>query len=327
MHSIGDYFRTLFDRFGKGWNRFWFAPRDPLTLGMIRILTAAMAIALYLTYLPDLTRLFGPDGLLSRDAMLDMRDRVPVFSTFDWARSTAALWIFYWAGAAALAAMLVGLFTRVTSVLALVAVLSLIYRGPMLARPVDDIVAMLMFYLCLGPCGRTLSIDAWIQRMRSTSSGTARSIVPSSAATISTRLIQVHLSAIYFAMAFAKLRGTIGTSIWWDGSAVWDLMARPEYPLVNLSGLGFSDPGWYFINIWTLAILAFEFSFAILIWNRLARPLLLGISLIMWVGTALLTGMVSFAVIMLVAGLAFIPPATLRGWRRSPLEPAVQARD
>ena len=313
MLAIRSYFRTLGDRFGNGWTRFWFAPSDPLTLGVIRILTALTALALYLTYLPDLERLFGPGGLLSRDAMLQIRDEIPIFSIFDYATSSTTLWIFYWAGAIALLAMLLGLFTRVTSILALVAVLSLIHRGPMLARPVDEIVAMLMFYLCLGPCGRTLSLDAWIRRLRAGSGTNAAAqrpltiAVPSSGATISIRLIQIHLTAIYVAMAFAKLRG----EIWWNGSAVWDLLARPNGPLIHV-GSSVSNASWYLVNFWTVTIVAFELCFAVLIWNRLARPLLLGISLVMWLGTALLTGMVSFAFIMLVASLAFVPSSTFR---------------
>jgi hypothetical protein len=316
MLAIGGYFRTLCDRFGKGWNRFWFAPSDPLTLGVIRILTALVALGLYLTYLPDLERLFVPEGLLSRDAMLRIRGDIPIFSMFDYATSSSALWFFYWAGAVALALMLVGLFTRATAILALVAVLSLIHRGPVLARPVDEIVAMLMFYLCLGPCGRTLSLDALLKRRGAGSRSTAAfrplsGAVQSSAATISIRLMQIHVTAIYVAMAVAKLRGVI----WWDGSAVWDLLVRPDWPLIHVSGRP-NEAEWYLINAWTLAIVAFELCFAVLIWNRLARPLLLGISLFMWLGTAILTGMVSFAFIMLVANLAFVPSSTFRGYRQ-----------
>jgi hypothetical protein len=314
MLAVGSYFRTLCNRFGNGWTRFWFAPSDPLTLGVIRILTAMVALALYLTYLPDLNRLFAPGGLLSRNAMLQIRGDIPIFSIFDYATSTTSLWLFYWLGAAVLLAMLVGLFTRVTAVLALVAVLSLIHRGPVLARPVDEIVAMLMFYLCLGPCGRTLSLDAWIHRRRANSPNTEAprlkaTTAPSSAATISVRLMQIHLTAIYVAMAFAKLRG----GVWWNGSAVWDLLARPNWPLVHVSGRP-NEFGWYLINLWTLAIVVFELCFAVLIWNRLARPLLLGLSLVVWIGTALSSGMTSFAFMMLVANLAFVPSSAFCGW-------------
>ena len=35
---IAAYFRELFAGARQGWNRFWFTPTDPATLGLIRIL-------------------------------------------------------------------------------------------------------------------------------------------------------------------------------------------------------------------------------------------------------------------------------------------------
>jgi hypothetical protein len=309
MPAVNQYFRNLVERFGGGWNRFWFTPSDPITLSVIRILTALVALGLYLTFWPDLQRFFGPDGLLSRDAMLELRGTVPVFSMFDHAQTASAVSAMYWAGAVALALMMVGLFTRLTTILALVAVLSLIHRGPVLARPVDDIVAMLMVYLCIGPCGAALSLDSWLRHRRASNHGTNLLSVPrlSSAGTVSLRLMQVHLTAIYAAMALAKLKG----SPWWDGSAVWGLIARPDARVVDLTALGGAN--WvYVINIWTLAIVLFELCFAVFIWNRLARPLLLALALPMWLGTAVVSGMISFGLIMLVANLAFISPEAMR---------------
>jgi len=311
MAAVNDYFRTLVERFGQGWNRFWFTPSDPLPLGVVRVLTALVALGVYLTYLPDLDQFFGPDGLLSRDFVLQLRGNVPVFSMFDYAQTSGELHAFFWLGATAIGLLLTGLFTRVTSVLALVAMLSIVDRGPVLARPVDDILAMLMFYLCLGPCGRTLSLDAWLRRLRAGSREAAvleaAAPTPSWGATVSLRLMQVHLAAIYGAMAVAKMKG----SVWWDGTAVWGLIARPESRLVDLTAM--ASPHFdYLVNSWTHSIVAFELCFALLIWNRLARPLLLALALPIWIGTALLTGMVSFALVMLVANLAFVSPATFR---------------
>jgi hypothetical protein len=310
MPAVKQYFQTLTERLGDGWNRFWFTPSDPITLSAIRVLTALVALGLYLTYWPDLQRLFGPDGLLSRDSMLELRGNVPVFSMFDHAQTASALAVMYWTGALALVLMLVGLFTRVTTVLALVAVLSLIHRGPVVARPVDDIVAMLMVYLCIGPCGAAFSVDARLARQRGDRSQSMLHSAPrlSSAGTISLRLMQVHLTAIYAAMALAKLKG----APWWNGMAVWGLVARPDSRVVNLTAL--AAQSWiYVINLWTLAIVAFELCFALLIWNRTARPLLLALALPMWLATAVVSGMISFGLIMLVANLAFVSPEAMRG--------------
>ena len=88
------------------------------------------------------------------------------------------------------------------------------------------------------------------------------------------------------------------------------LIARPESALVDLRWLH-EYP--YVINAWTTAIFAFEPIFAVLIWNRTARPLLIGLSAIIWTGTALITGLVPFCLAMFVAGLAFVPAES---WHR-----------
>src|ERR1041385_1601959 len=78
------YLSQLSRRVGQGWTYFWFTPSDPFTLSVLRVLTAAVALALYLSYLPDLEIWFGPDGLLSENAMLRLRGAVPLFSMFDY---------------------------------------------------------------------------------------------------------------------------------------------------------------------------------------------------------------------------------------------------
>ena len=135
-----------------------------------------------------------------------------------------------------------------------------------------------MFYLCLGPAGASFSIDSVIRKSRKTeSSGAATPGAPliewSSAATVAIRLMQIHLALIYGAMLIAQLQG----AAWWQGTAVWWLMARPESRLVNLTflaGMG-ERPLTYLMNIFTYAVLLYEFCFAVLIWNPLARPILL----------------------------------------------------
>jgi hypothetical protein len=310
MAGSESYFSGLSQRLGQAWNRFWFTPSDPFTLAVLRVLTAGVALALYLSYIPDLEQWFGPDGLLSENSMLRLRGTVPVFSIFDYATSNTSLWVFFWLGAAALSLFLIGLFTRVTAVLALVAVLSLIHRGPVLARPVDDIVAMMMFYLCLGPSGAALSIEAWWSRRKTIDAGQLAPAPPTSwSATVATRLMQIHVSVIYFLMAMAKLK----SPVWWMGTAVWGLLAKPESRLIYLPGLANPEPpAVYILNAWTLSIVIFELAFAFLIWNRLARPLLLGLALPIWIGISLLTGMTSWVLMMLVANLAFVSPAALR---------------
>ncbi|HEY2146367.1 MAG TPA: hypothetical protein VGH32_00425, partial [Pirellulales bacterium] len=293
---------------GSAWNRAWFTPSDPFTLCVIRVFTGFVALGLYLSYIPDLEQLFGPNGLLSESGMLRLRGSVPIFSIFDYAHSTRSLWFLFWIGAAAIGLFLVGAFTRVTAVLALIAVLSLIHRGPVLARPVDDVLVVVMFCLCLGPSGAALSLDSWWNRRHSRPLDHSASLPQKSwAATVAVRLLQVHISLIYFLMVLAKLRTR--SPVWWSGTAVWGLIAKPESRLFDLT---FLSDHIYVLNAWTLAIVGFELCFALLIWVRIARPLLLGLAVPIWIGIALLTGMTSWAIMMLIANLAFVSPAALR---------------
>src|SRR6516225_200347 len=48
------------------WNRFWFNPADPTTLGFVRICAGLMVFYIHLSYSFDL------EALLSRDAWLDL---------------------------------------------------------------------------------------------------------------------------------------------------------------------------------------------------------------------------------------------------------------
>jgi hypothetical protein len=314
---MGNYFRTVGNRFGSAWTRFWFTPSDAVVLSLLRVLTAAVALWWYLSLLPDLQKWFGPNGLLSLDLALNVRNMVDsraAFSLLDYVNTASQLWLVYGLGIAALAMMLFGLFSRVTTIASLVFVLSFIHRGPMLARPVDDILPMLMFYLCLGPSGANFSIDASLRRRRQQRTpgalkADATGIYWSSAATVAIRLMQIHLTLIYAAMVIAQLQG----GVWWQGTALWWLMARPESRLIDLTGLSSMGLAFeYVVNLFTHGIVIYELCFVFLIWNPLARPILLVLGAFMWAGLALIGGSVSFAVLMLVANLAFVSPQTLR---------------
>ncbi|HEX3726208.1 MAG TPA: HTTM domain-containing protein, partial [Pirellulales bacterium] len=52
-----------------GWNRFWFEPTDPATLGAIRIAAGAMLLYTHLVWSLALQSFFGPQGWLSANAV------------------------------------------------------------------------------------------------------------------------------------------------------------------------------------------------------------------------------------------------------------------
>jgi hypothetical protein len=337
MRAILVYLNTLCQVFGQGWNRFWFTPSDPFTLAPVRIGAGLMAFYLVATYTPDLETFFGHKGLVPVESLKvlelqthnlrsflppTIRETLPRasrFSYLDYVPDHTGLWAAHVAGLVILALFTAGCFTRVTSILALVVFLSYVHRGPMLTAQVEPILAFVMLYLCLGPAGRSLSIDACLAARRPTeqailprkasSVSRATTDVPqfsaSVAATVSIRLIQVHLTLVYAMMGIGKLAG----EVWWNGLGMWWLIARPEMRLVDWTWLAAYPK---LVAAWTHFQVAFELGFAVLVWNRTARPLMLALSIVAWLFLAPVTGLATFSLMMLVANLAFLSPSWMR---------------
>lgn len=303
---VSAYCSKLIHAFGEGWNRFWMTPSHPLPLAVLRLLTGLMALWWVGSYSADLVRFFGPGGMLPPELIEQLGSaNLARFSVLDFVESSSMLWVVQITSIGVLVLFTLGLFTRVTSVLSLVVILSYVHRAPVITGQLEPILVMVLFYLCFGPAGKCLSLDAWRCRTGSpdrmaVNEGLAQESTV--ATTVVIHLIQVQLSVIYLMMGIGKLAEPGDT--WWIGDAVWWLLATPGGPLVDLT---FLSPHPYMINAWSHAIVLFELSFAILIWNRLARPLLLVLAVPMWCSIALLTGLVSFALMMLIANLAFVP--------------------
>jgi hypothetical protein len=310
-NAIRQYFAQLTQAFGQGWNRFWFTPSDPITVCVVRIVAGAAALLYVGSFTFDLERWFGPNGFLPVETIQRVMETQPgegaayQWSYLNYIDSLALLWVAHAAALVIVAMFALGLFTRVTSVLALITVLSYIHRAPVLAAQFEPVLATMILYLCVSPCGRYLSLDNWRRRRRAGEPRPAEISDQSWLATVGVRLVQVHLAMLYLIMALAKLEW----ETWWDGGAVWWLMAQPQSRLVDLT---FLRENLLLINAWTHAMVLFELAYGVLIWNRLARPLLIGASVVMWTLTALLTGLVPFCLLMIAAGAAFVPPATWR---------------
>jgi len=313
--AVVEYFRTLCDRFGQGWNRFWFTPSDPHALSALRIVAGLMAWYVLLTYSFDLERFFGPGGMLPLDLVAQLNEleagaRGAVrWSYLDYIHDVGTLWAMHVAGLVVVGLFAVGFLTRITSVLSFVVFLSYLHRAPVVTSHVEPILVFLLLYLCLGPAGACFSVDRWLadrrRRARPVSIGDESLSPRSGWATVAVRLIQVHLVFVYLSMGLGKVLG----DVWWNGSAVWWLAARPESRLVDLTWLH-SYP--LLFNVWTLAVVVFELGFVVFVWNSLARPLVLGIGVLLWASLAVVTGSVAWCVLMCLANVVFVSPESLR---------------
>lgn len=319
--TASSYWQELAEQFGGGWNRFWFTPANPTTLAGLRIASGVAAVAYLGSHTADLVSWFAADGMLpvatvgQLTADAAQYEGLPEsfrWSALNYAQSSGELWTVHVLALVAALLFTAGCFTRITGIATSIAVLSYVHRAPMLTGQFEPILTMLLLYLCIGPCGAIWSVDAWFARRRAVkkdNSPAGSPLQPSVLANISLRLIQLHVAALYVIMGLSKLSGTFGfeyDAIWWRGEALWWLITRTESRLIDLTSLNGATAS-YFLNAWTHTVVASELAFGILIWNRLARPLLLVISSALWLLLAPVSGLVTFCLVMLIANLSFVP--------------------
>ena len=309
MKAIAAYCGRLSQTAGGAWNDFWFDRLDPASMGVLRIFVGLAALWFLLSYSTDLIAWFGPEGVLPPESVRQLSRADVEFhfrlSHLNYVTSPAGIWICHLAALTAALAFTVGIFTRFTSVLTLAAVLSYVHRAPILIGQFEPVLTMSLFYLCIAPAGAFLSLDRFVFRRKADQPADGAP-EGSLAANIATKLMQIHVAAIYVMMGLMKLGG----ECWWTGEAVGWLIYRPETSLIDLSFLHL-----YAVNAWTHAIVLFELSFPLLVWVRPLRPIVLAVAVVMWTLLAVLTGLVSFCAMMIVVNLVFVPPEFWRSVR------------
>jgi hypothetical protein len=62
----------------RGWDRFWFRPADPTTLGLIRIAAGLIVLYVHLVYTFDLQQLFGEHAWVDARAINLLRKQMPI---------------------------------------------------------------------------------------------------------------------------------------------------------------------------------------------------------------------------------------------------------
>ncbi|MCC7086371.1 MAG: HTTM domain-containing protein [Pirellulales bacterium] len=298
------YFRELRQGAWDGWNRFWFSPSDPATLGLLRILAGAMLFYTHLVWTLGLEDFFGNSHpWLTREAI----SALPGHATTKWSYfylidSPAMLWCVHIAALIVFALLTIGLWSRVMSILAFIASVSYIHRASLAQFGLDDTNVMLAMYLMVGPSGAAYSVDRWLKRRRK---HRELAIETSIGANLAVRLIQVHMCVVYLFSGIGKLVG----DPWWDGTAIWGAVANLEYQSVDMTWLG--------RHPWIMAILThvtvfWETFYCALIWPRLARPIMLAIAVALHLSIGAFLGMWTFGLAMLIGNAAFISPWVVR---------------
>ena len=275
------------------WNRFWFPPATARRLAPVRVLAGLLGMLLAWTWLDDLDVWFGPGGMVSGDVIDGWRSGWAV-SAFDAVAGPTGLRVLFAVGVVAFALLAAGAATPAAAPIAALFHASLLHRGPMLAGPADDVLAVILWCLVVGRSGDTLSLD----RMIADRSG--RSVGPSWRNRTALGLLRVHASVLAAAAALSQLKG----DVWWNGSAAWHLAAREGSRLDVAGALAGSE---YLTNLLTHAIPLFEIGFAVAVWPRRFRRAAAIAGVVGWPLVGLLAGEPAWGGAMAILALACLP--------------------
>jgi hypothetical protein len=283
--------RRVGDRVRGAWEGFFFTPESTAPLAVLRIAYGLVAALWTLTQLPDLFVFYGPDGLLPTPPPVTA-GQWGVLTTLNSVPAISVVWLVTLLAALALA---VGAFPQVAAVVLLVGFIALDRRNPYLLNSGDILLRVMAVYLVFAPSGASLSWDRWRRHPDRFWEFPRR-------APWAIRMLQVQLSVMYLAAVWAKLQG----DVWRNGTALsyalrmLDQLRAPSPELVAGSGL--------LVEWLTFGTLLLELSIGILVWNRRARPWVLGAGFLMHLGIEIVIMVGFFSIAVWCLYLAFLPP-------------------
>ena len=309
-------FRNWVAAIGRDWSNFWFEPRLPNTLCVLRILTGAMLLYCHIVLASDLSSFLGEDAWINNTTAKQLHDNAFLVEG-DWGKSYlwyldgTAVWAHHILAILVTAAFMVGFLTRVTGPMAWFLQLMYIHRLTGALFGLDQIVTYCAMYLAFAPCGSLYSVDAWLRENLTDRRDKVwfQWLFPSSSrstsASVATRLLQLHLCVIYLFGGLAKARG----EFWWDGTAVWYSVANYEYQSFDMTWLA-AYP--LIFSALSNATMFWEIFYCALVWPYRTRWIVLAVAVGVHGGIALFLGMATFGLMMIFANLIFIEPEWFR---------------
>jgi hypothetical protein len=243
---------------------FFLKPYSPWPAAAFRVLFGLCVCATLLMLHGDWLNWFGVQGWISM-ATIDQAEsgfRLNLFAIFPQDNWIAGL---YWLFLTASVTLVIGLCTRISSMIVFLGLNSINQRMPLILHGGDAFLRSAGFFLIFASSGAVFSVDNWLRSIRRPS----ERALPRLIAPWPLRLVQCQLAILYLTSFWWKAKG----STWRDGSALFYVLHLRElhrFPIPKL-----------FYKVWPLrfgtwSAMAFELLFPCLVWFRKCRnPILM----------------------------------------------------
>jgi uncharacterized membrane protein YphA (DoxX/SURF4 family) len=264
----------------KKFNEAMFGWGSPVVFGVVRIVTGLLALTNFLMILVDFDSWFTERGFIPLwhakkwgMVMTEWGSELPRLNLLSQVTDSRVTMFVYALCLVSCLLTMVGLWTRLSSIVMFVTMVSLHHRAPDILHSGDTLLRQMALYVMLAPSGAACSLDRLIAIYK----GKAATL-PALVSMWPQRMMQFQVTLVYFTTVWHKMMGTH----WRDGTATWFVPQLHEFDRFPVPAFVDTQP---FVALTTYGTLVIELAIAFLAYAKPAR---------MWV---LLSGVLLHAVI------------------------------
>jgi len=278
-------------KLGRRWCEFFFAPRDTLPCDIVRIGYAGVLLCMFALGAPQLRMWYGESGVLRYELSRTVAE--PGWTIFSWLPATdATVYVCYGLMTLQALLLLLGFWSRFQAVCLYGWLLSFHNRNPLVLDSEDSLLRVVGFLVLCMPIGHSLGIDAW--RRGQFMGLTLRPVW-------ALRLLQIEACLVFAGSALAKLQ----SPDWLDGTALYYVSRLDDF-FGRLPTPSFVWESLAWLKAITWAVVAVEAAVPVLVWFRETRWLALALAAALHLAIDYSMNLFAFHWIMLVVWSSFV---------------------
>lgn len=287
---------TYIKKLWSHWDNFWFAPQNLLGVAFMRVVLCGTMFYMYVIRMANVVY-YTDASWIPRARALDVMGDLyrPFFLWSFWPDSMMRVMH-------TLLVILLGLLTlgiggRWIMWAAWILDVGFIQRNYAANFGADIIAALFLFYMSFTQSCERLSVLNLLRRKKSFKQSDMLS-------SVMIRMMQVQIAVLYAYTGWEKLKGMS----WWDGTALWSVMANPQMTTMNFDFL--RNIPWV-IPMAAYSTMIFEIYFPAMVSWKKTRYMWLALGVFFHSGIAIFMGLGAFAMTMMSTYFLFIDPLIL----------------
>ena len=270
----------------------------PYSLALFRVSIGISLLLLFIQYTPNWNDFFSRNGILSiNNSDIEMCSGYNL-SIFYWTESIIHVQYFLLIGIIFSISFTLGLFTRLSTLVLYILILSMVNRNPTISAGYEGVLRTLLFFSLFTPLNYYFSIDRFFKKQNKE----LPLIWP-------VRLMQIHFASIYVLTALYKL---LADKAWLTGDAMYWILINNQWSVFPYPELLYKFDG-LLSKILTYGTLLIELLFPLLVWFKKTVFPILFITLIFHIIIGIcIPDVIIFSIVMISAFWLFVPDEVTR---------------